>query len=58
MSDEAQSRNPQDVAREALLKRIGQAAEDTTKVGASAQAEALKNLAEAYAFVVSPAQPH
>lgn len=57
MSDE--TRDPQDAAREALLRGIVKATEHaTTKLNASGEAEALKNLAEAYAFLVSPSQPH
>lgn len=55
---EEPKRNPQDVAREALLNMITKNVEATTKLNAGNAAEALKNLAEAYAFVVSPSQSH
>ncbi|WP_242592318.1 hypothetical protein [Streptomyces sp. GB4-14] len=42
----------------ALLKNIEEAAEASDKLNASARTEALKNLAEAYAWVVSPNNAH
>lgn len=46
-------------ARVALLQYIAKAAEDAQqKLNASATTEALKNLAEAYAYVVSPNNSH
>lgn len=54
-----QQPSPQNTAREEILKAIG----DTAKATASFnnqpnKATVLKDLAEAYAFVVSPNQPH
>jgi hypothetical protein len=46
-------------AREALYKAITEAVADLRKNGSvTAQSEGLKNLAEAYAWVTSAAQPH
>lgn len=42
----------------ALLKNIATAADDAQKLNAGGTAEALKNLAEAYAYVTSPNNSH
>ncbi|SDM76867.1 hypothetical protein [Streptomyces wuyuanensis] len=59
MSQPEQSeQHPQEAAREALLRQIAAAANAAPKLNPGNAAEALKNLAEAYAFVVAPSQPH
>ncbi|MFF7966742.1 hypothetical protein ACFZC3_15420 [Streptomyces sp. NPDC007903] len=50
--------SPQDKARTALFQAITEAAEAAKEYRGTARAESLKNLAEAYAWVSSPAQPH
>lgn len=49
---------PQDAARNALLKAIAEQAEATTDFTAQTAASALRDLAEAYAWVVSPSNAH
>lgn len=58
MSDTEETKHPQDAARDALLRQIAAAANAAPKLNPSNAAQALKDLAEAYAFVVSPSQPH
>ncbi|MFB6626480.1 MULTISPECIES: hypothetical protein [unclassified Streptomyces] len=57
MSEE--TKDPQDAARDALLIGIANSVKHASeKLNASSEAEALKNLAAAYAFVVRPPQAH
>jgi hypothetical protein len=57
MSDE--TRDPQEAARDALLRGIAKSTEHALeKLNASAEADALLKLAEAYAYLVSPSQSH
>lgn len=56
MSDE--QTNPQEAAREALLKGITEGTKTVHKLSSSGQASALKDLAEAYAWVINPDNPH
>lgn len=57
MSNSAPEKKAQDAAREALLRCIATAAERIAKAEPASQSHALKDLAEAYAFVVHPSQP-
>jgi hypothetical protein len=47
-----------DEAREAILASIKKQAIDLNEHHAVSASEGLRNLAEAYAWVTSPAQPH
>ncbi|MDQ0943293.1 hypothetical protein [Streptomyces sp. V1I1] len=58
MSNTEEGKSPQDAARDALLRQIAAAADAAPKLNPGNAAEALKNLAEAYAYVISPAQSH
>ncbi|MGC5400192.1 hypothetical protein ACPXCP_31185 [Streptomyces sp. DT20] len=49
---------PQDAARDALLNGIAKAAAETTELNRNNQAAALRDLAEAYAWVISPSNAH
>ncbi|HEY9369300.1 hypothetical protein [Streptomyces sp.] len=56
MSNDAE--DPQNEARDALLQQIAAAANAAPKLNPGSAAEALRNLAQAYAFVVRPPQQH
>lgn len=58
MSFNEEYQDASNAATLALLKNIEQAAEETNDLTASARAEALKELAEAYAWVTSPNNTH
>ncbi|WIC88861.1 hypothetical protein SEA_ONIONKNIGHT_55 [Streptomyces phage OnionKnight] len=59
MSYSQQFEDASEEARVALMQYIAKAAEDAQqKLNAGATAEALRNLAEAYAFVASPNNSH
>ncbi|MGW3644969.1 hypothetical protein [Streptomyces sp. NPDC000878] len=58
MSFNEEYQDASNAATLALLKNIEQAAEDTNKLNASSRTEALKNLAEAFAYVTSPNNSH
>lgn len=49
---------PQDAAREALLVAIAESAVATEKLNTGSRPAALKELAEAYAWVISPSNGH
>lgn len=58
MSFNEEYQDASNAATLALLKNIEQAAEDTDKLNASSRTEALKNLAEAFAYVTAPNNSH
>ncbi|WP_329547101.1 hypothetical protein OG548_25580 [Streptomyces sp. NBC_01356] len=53
MADDAKT-----TAQQAILEGIAKAAEELEKHSGPAQASGLKELAEAYAWVTFPSQPH
>lgn len=58
MSDTEASPASKEAARAAILSSIARTADETKDLTAQGSAEVLRNLAEAYAYVVSPAQSH
>lgn len=58
MSDNEASPASKEDARAAIYDAIVRTAEETKDLTAQSSAEVLRNLAEAFAYAVSPAQPH
>ncbi|MEV7833013.1 hypothetical protein AB0P12_20720 [Streptomyces subrutilus] len=58
MSDTETSPADKEAARAALFSAIVRTAEETKDLTAQGSAEVLRDLAEAFAYVVSPSQPH
>ena len=58
MSFNEEYQDASNAATLALLKNIEEAANNSDKLNAGARAEALKNLAEAYAWLASPNNSH
>lgn len=58
MSDTEDSSSPKEAARAALFNAIARTAEEAKDLSPQVAAGTLRDLAEAFAYTVSPSQPH